>query len=267
MSFTAEDIQTKQFNVRFRGFDIEEVDSFLEQVAENYSLLAHEYNELNDELEKFKKDIDEFKSRETTFHHAILSAQKIADEIEEKSRREAEERVATAEEEIKRLQEEANSEIVGLEKQLDQLKDAKKKIQEELKFYLTSCLGALERDEVPSVLVTPGVDDDAAGFESSASYGQDRPEAEDDLEDLYEKIELPAEMDLAGIDVDKEYAEDEQEKLEGFGDERKEMEDGDESTMLPDLDGDMMFSMDDPVDAEHEPAVVIGGLEEDEKES
>jgi len=268
MSFTAEDIQTKQFNVRFRGFDIEEVDSFLEQVAENYSLLVHEYNELNEELSKFKKDIEEFKARETTFHHAILSAQKIADEIEEKSRREAEERVAKAEEEIKRLQDGANTEIVELEKQLDQLKDAKKKIQEELKNYLASCLDALERGEVPSLLIEPETVTDITGeHERPSSFDQEKTAPGDDLEDLYEKIELPAEMDLAGIGAENKYAEIEGENRQEFsGGEIEDVTEGGEDATLPDLNGDMMFTMNDPVDEEHEPAVVLGGWEEDEKQ-
>jgi cell division initiation protein len=269
MSFTAEDIQTKQFNVRFRGFDIDEVDSFLEQVAENYSLLAHEYNELNNELEKMKNEIEECKSRETTFHHAILAAQKIADEIEAKSRREAEELVSNAQEEARRLNEEATTEIAALEKQLDQLKDAKKKIQEELKGYLTSCLQALERGEVPSLLTASEIEAEEEDFASDA-FEPEGEKPEDDLKDLYEKIELPAEMDLAGIDTEEsasgEIEEQEQDAFFGESQNREEAE-GNGSAVLPDLDGDMMFTMNDPVELEDEPAVVIGGLKEDEKGS
>ncbi len=262
MSFTAEDIQTKQFQVRFRGFDIEEVDSFLEQVAENYMLLVHEKKELRDELDTFKKDIEDFEVREKTFHHAILSAQKIADEIEAKSRREAEEMVANAEEEVRHLQEGANAEIVALEKQLDELKEARKNIQEELKSYLTSCLDALGRDEVPASLVSP-VARDEGPFQEDEGNSLAPDEVEDDLKDLYEKIELPAEMDLAGIvlDQDDSFSEDEDEDGEGESF-RDVSEDEEKGALLPDLDGDMMFTMNDPVDMEQEPAVVIESLEE-----
>jgi hypothetical protein len=39
-------------------------------------------------------------------------------------------------------------------------------------------------------------------------------------------------------------------------------EDEEKGALLPDLDGDMMFTMNDPVDMEQEPAVVIESLEE-----
>lgn len=263
MSFTSEDIQTKQFNVRFRGFDIEEVDSFLEQVAENYMLLVHEKKELSDELDKMKNDIEDFESREKTFHHAILSAQKIADEIEAKSRREAEEMIFKAEEEAKRLQEEANSEIVALEKQLDDLKDARNNIQSELKSYLASCLDALERDEVPVSLGGPVVRE-AGSFQGNEEHSFASEEVEDELKDLYEKIDLPEEMDFAGIGLgqDDSPREDEGEKGESFS---EDPEDEEKEALLPDLDGEMMFTMNDPVDMEHEPAVVVGSLEEEDE--
>ena len=90
MSLTAEDIQTKQFHVRFRGFDIEEVDTFLERIAENFVLLNAEKKELKDKVEKLEMEINKFYSQEKTFQHAIISAQQISDEMQEKSRLEAE---------------------------------------------------------------------------------------------------------------------------------------------------------------------------------
>ena len=53
MSLTAEDIQTQQFHVRFRGFDVDEVDAFLERVAENFVLLKDEKRQLKEQVEKW----------------------------------------------------------------------------------------------------------------------------------------------------------------------------------------------------------------------
>ena len=170
--------------------------------------------------------------------------------------------IATAEEEVKRLQEDANNEIVALEKQLDELKKARNSIQEELKSYLASCLEALERDEVPVSFVSPpslGEEE----FQEGDGYPSAPGETEDDLEDLYEKIELPAEMDLAGIGGDQPGAiEEGEERAEENPSEEPEEEMG---PLLPDINGDMMFTMNDPVDIEEEPAVVIEDLDEEDE--
>ena len=50
MSLTHEDIQQRKFKTKFRGFDINEVDSFLNEVAENFQALMQENTRLNERL-------------------------------------------------------------------------------------------------------------------------------------------------------------------------------------------------------------------------
>ncbi len=47
---TPENIQNQQFHVRFRGFDVDEVDAFLEKVAENYLVLIKDNEKLKEKL-------------------------------------------------------------------------------------------------------------------------------------------------------------------------------------------------------------------------
>ena len=42
MNITSLDIQQRQFKVRFRGFDVREVDTFLEQMADAFESLQRE---------------------------------------------------------------------------------------------------------------------------------------------------------------------------------------------------------------------------------
>ena len=51
---TPENIQNQQFHVRFRGFDVDEVDAFLEKVAEHYLLLSQENEKMAAELDSLK---------------------------------------------------------------------------------------------------------------------------------------------------------------------------------------------------------------------
>ena len=47
IKITPQDIIDKEFRVKFRGFDMAEVDSFLEEVAENLFKLTEENTVLN----------------------------------------------------------------------------------------------------------------------------------------------------------------------------------------------------------------------------
>ena len=60
---------------------------FLERIAENFVLLNEEKKELKDKVERLEMEVNKFYSQERTFQHAIVSAQRIADEMLDKSRK------------------------------------------------------------------------------------------------------------------------------------------------------------------------------------
>jgi len=271
MSLTAEDIQTKQFHVRFRGFDIEEVDTFLERIAENFALLNDDKRLLKEQVEKLEMEINRFHSQEKTFHHAIISAQKIADEMQEKSRLEAEARLAAVQDEVDRLRKEMTQEKRMLEQEIVLLKENKKKVKDELRDYLRKNLTWLEQDLIldenkPLSLLQSDISNTgkARPAESMVEKKAEPRQAAvgHDLDDLYEKIELPGGLHL----TDPQSGEDDfmaaarRDNSSDAGEDEGEREN---NLTIPDLEGDMLFSLEDPLDAEHEPKVTFDH-EEDE---
>jgi cell division initiation protein len=57
MKVTLQDIIDKEFRVKFRGFDRDEVDTFLEEVAKNFSELTEENAFLNKKIVSLQKDV------------------------------------------------------------------------------------------------------------------------------------------------------------------------------------------------------------------
>ncbi|MDL1957814.1 MAG: DivIVA domain-containing protein, partial [Deltaproteobacteria bacterium] len=64
MSLSPNEIIEKEFRVRFRGYDPEEVDSFLEEVSEIITSLIKEKNALKDQLVGYKARLADLKKRE-----------------------------------------------------------------------------------------------------------------------------------------------------------------------------------------------------------
>ncbi|MFN2368859.1 MAG: DivIVA domain-containing protein, partial [Desulfurivibrionaceae bacterium] len=87
MTITPQDIQAKQFHTRMRGFDMDEVDKFLETVAEEFLVVTLENKQLLEKVETMNKELANFRNKEQAFQSAILSAQRISDEMQAKSRR------------------------------------------------------------------------------------------------------------------------------------------------------------------------------------
>lgn len=76
MTITARDIQLKQFKVRFRGFDVQEVDYFLDQLAEAFTNLEIQNAKLSDSLKNAKTEIEELRTREDKLKKAYQELKK-----------------------------------------------------------------------------------------------------------------------------------------------------------------------------------------------
>lgn len=234
MIMTPEDIQTQQFHVRFRGFDVEEVDSFLEKTAEAYLAQIEENKTLEVQVEQLTKEMAARRSQEKSFQNALIAAQKITEEMKEKSERKALELLSEAREEASQIRQEAHREVAGLEQEVDHLKKLKSQIQAVLRKFLQSYLDQLGESSATT----------AAG--SHEEYAA----AQDDVSDLYEKIDLPD--DLLDVPPDAITTEDEDTRVSDLFAEEAEQ------SAIPDMDSDMVFDLEDPLDDnDHEPAVTI----------
>lgn len=270
MAITPQDIQSQQFHVRFRGFDVEEVDAFLERVAEEFLVLVEENKQLTAQVETLKKEIDAYHHQEKAFQSAIISAQQISEEMKAKSHQEAEEITAAAREEARQLREEANAEIAGLETEVDRLKQLRQQARQELHRTLQGYLDRLEEEwESTPIPVVEEEKPPQTPASDEAQTPSAEPEAEEeaeeapvvDLSDLYEKIELPDDDLTAGGEPRDETGGDE-EVRDLFA-----MEVGEETeeNSLPDLEGDMLFTLEDPLDEEG-PTVSLGEEPEEEQD-
>ena len=63
MKFTPLDIQQQQFKIRFRGFDIREVDAFLEQLADDFESVKSNNISLQDEISRLKLENQGYRQR------------------------------------------------------------------------------------------------------------------------------------------------------------------------------------------------------------
>lgn len=104
MPITPQDIQSKQFHVRLRGFDVNEVDKFLEKISEEFLVLSLEHKQAFERIDTLEKEIANFRNKEQGFQNAIISAQRISDEMQERSRRESEEILRNARQEAADLE-------------------------------------------------------------------------------------------------------------------------------------------------------------------
>lgn len=107
MTITPMDIQNKEFERSFRGYDIEDVDEFLDRAAKDLEQLMRENVELKDQTNQLLEKNKNYQKLEETMHNAIVVAQETAEEVKLTARREAELIRREAESEAKQIIEDA----------------------------------------------------------------------------------------------------------------------------------------------------------------
>ena len=129
MKVTPLDIQQQQFKTRFRGFDIREVDAFLEQMAETVESLQKENQNLGDEVRRLELEIQGYRKREETFKRALLNSQKVLDQMKDNARRSAELIIAEAEVKAEKILNKAHNRLAQLYEDITELKRQRTQIE------------------------------------------------------------------------------------------------------------------------------------------
>ncbi|MBW2432169.1 MAG: DivIVA domain-containing protein [Deltaproteobacteria bacterium] len=129
MKITPLDIQQQQFKTRFRGFDIREVDAFLEQMAETFETLQKTNQSLNDEVRRLELEIQGYRKREETFKRALLNSQKVLDQMKDNARKSAELIIAEAEVKAEKILNKAHNRLAQLHEDISELKRQRMQIE------------------------------------------------------------------------------------------------------------------------------------------
>src|ERR1051325_4715083 len=115
MGFTPIDIENQKFEVRMRGFDKTQVQTFLSALSEDAASLIAERNLLEEEVAKLKARIQESEAREKKVQETILALRDMTDKMKEEARREGDLIVREARLKADTLLEEARGETRRVE--------------------------------------------------------------------------------------------------------------------------------------------------------
>ena len=94
VNINSENIQKKEFHIVFKGYKPEEVDKFLDSLAIEYERLQKRIRDLEEGMDSLKYEGDkESVKMKKVIQEALVSAHKVAEEIKQKAKTEAEELV------------------------------------------------------------------------------------------------------------------------------------------------------------------------------
>jgi len=147
MRITPLDIQQKQFSTRLRGFDMEEVDSFLELIREEMEELLRENANLREEARRFEKQLKDYKNIEHTLRDTLINTQQMSEEYKSTAKKDAELKIKEAELKAQEIIKEAQDKVVQIHEDITDLKGVRRHFKEEVKRLIESHLSMIEFDK------------------------------------------------------------------------------------------------------------------------
>ncbi len=147
MRITPLDIQQKQFATKFRGFDMEEVDSFLELIREEMEELLRENANLREEARRFEKQLKEYKNIETTLKDTLVNTQQIVEQFRDTAKKDAELIIREAELKTEEMIRMAQEKVVKIHEDITDLKGIRRHFKEEVKRLIEGHMRMLEFDK------------------------------------------------------------------------------------------------------------------------
>ena len=116
------DIENKRFSKTLKGYNVDEVDDFLEQLTVDYEKLYKENADLREQIENSKKDLEHYRNVEHTLQNTLVMAQTTADDIKANAQSRADQIIRDAQSEAKRATETISKEEFEIRKRTEELK-------------------------------------------------------------------------------------------------------------------------------------------------
>jgi cell division initiation protein len=151
MRLSAIDIKKQEFKKSMRGYDVSEVEAYLDTVGNTFENLFREYEMLREQITKLEEEkaelateIQVYRDNEKTFQKAIVKSQDMSEDILENAKKRAELIIKEAEILSSKTKIQAQEEFLNLKQELEELKQKNELIIDDIKNYLAEKLNSIE---------------------------------------------------------------------------------------------------------------------------
>ena len=91
------DIENVRFQKALKGYNVDEVDDFLDQLSADYEKIYKENIEYKEKIEESKRELEHYKTVEQSLQNTLILAQSAADDVKKVAEQKAEQIIRDAE--------------------------------------------------------------------------------------------------------------------------------------------------------------------------
>lgn len=174
MVLSPQDIHNKEFSVKMRGYNIDEVNEFLNRIIKDYQLTLAENEKLKQQVSSADEQLKYFNGMKDSLNQSIIVAQNAADKLKndaqaeakkvsEQSRKQADEILNNASDQAKQIVENISDRSKSLLTANEDLKNTTESFRSKLVTLLQSQMDLVNSDEWDKVI--NGVDNNYKNVE------------------------------------------------------------------------------------------------------
>jgi cell division initiation protein len=138
------ELRQRRFRTVLRGFDRDEVVTYLAEVADDYEQVVRQLETIQHDVQRLDRSLDEHRQREETLRNTLMTAQKLADDIREAAQQEARIIAREAESRADLLLEKAQARLDDLERQITDLRLKRRGVEATIEASIASLHQTLE---------------------------------------------------------------------------------------------------------------------------
>lgn len=140
MKITSMDITEKEFRKVLRGYSVEEVDEFLDKIAEEYEVLYKENSNYKEKLSGIQEKIEHYNKMENTIQNTLLLAQNASEQARENAKKESELILKNANDAAQKIIDKAHSDVIQITDEFERMKQEFCKFRTKFRSFMGSQL-------------------------------------------------------------------------------------------------------------------------------
>ena len=148
MAIRPTDIRRKEFKSGLRGYDANQVDDFLDAVADEFERNFAENQRLSEELTNLRGRLEQFEQLEDSIRASIVHAEEVSRDLRQNANKEAELILRDAQDQAHRTLADTSGRVERVQESYEALRQAKQEFANDFRHLLKSYLAVMDNADV-----------------------------------------------------------------------------------------------------------------------
>src|SRR3712207_329582 len=144
------DVRRKEFRNSFRGYDANQVDDFLDAVADEFERAYTDNSRMREEISSLRERLQQFEELEGSIRAALVHAEQAADDLRQSASREADFTIREAKARAHQMLADSSARVERIQESYEAMQEAKRNFANDFRHLLKTYMEMMENMEIVS---------------------------------------------------------------------------------------------------------------------